>query len=93
MSVILTIAQCDSQLSAERPDGTTRVEARFVHDVYEAIAPHFSATRYKVRNRPLACVAYALGCSRGHACNSSLLPSLPAPSLQTSAVATASTSV
>lgn len=47
------MAQCDSQLSAERPDGTTRVEARFVHDVYEAIAPHFSATRYKVRSRPL----------------------------------------
>jgi len=28
---------------------TTNVEKEYVHEVYEAIAPHFSETRYKVR--------------------------------------------
>jgi hypothetical protein len=41
--------------SAQGPLGTETYEAEHVHQVYQEIAPHFSATRFKVRC-PIICL-------------------------------------
>lgn len=39
--------QCDSQLEGDKRPTPTEVEKRYVYEVYDAIAEHFSDTRYK----------------------------------------------
>jgi ubiquinone/menaquinone biosynthesis C-methylase UbiE len=52
---------------------TTNVEKEYVHEVYEAIAPHFSETRYKpwplveqfIRDLPISSLVADVGCGNG----------------------------
>lgn len=42
----------DDSLFSARPEAALDYESNHVHDVYEQIASHFSATRYKVGHHP-----------------------------------------
>ena len=46
---IMPVAVVPSRFEPEQVETAAQREQRTVHDVYEQIAPHFSATRYKVR--------------------------------------------
>ena len=45
----MPVAVVPSRFEPEQVETPAQREQRTVHDVYEQIAPHFSATRYKVR--------------------------------------------
>ncbi|KAF8426656.1 S-adenosyl-L-methionine-dependent methyltransferase [Tirmania nivea] len=60
---------CPNSISA----GTTSYETEYVHKVYEVIAPHFSATRFKpwpivenfLKGLPVGSVGLDIGCGNG----------------------------
>lgn len=47
----MPVAVIPSQFKPEETETAAEREQRTVHDVYESIAPHFSATRYKVSDK------------------------------------------
>lgn len=56
----MPVAVIPSQFQPEETETPAEREQRTVHDVYESIAPHFSATRYKVSIDPYEPTCYVL---------------------------------